>query len=153
MQRLNLPTYLFNTKLENDRTYIFDNIRRKYLLLTPEEWVRQNFIQYLIAEKKVPPALISVEKALKINKLTKRTDILIHNREGKVCTIIECKAPEVNLTSEVFDQILRYNISYLVPFIIITNGLNHYCCQLNYQTGQYQFLKEIPEYKQLCIEY
>ena len=149
MQPLNLPTYLFNTKSENGKTYIFDSIRRKFIQLTPEEWVRQNFIQYLNKEKQMPSALISLEKRFRLHKLHKRTDILIHDRKGDVRAIVECKAPKIELTSAVFDQILRYNLVYKVPYIIITNGLNHYCCKLNHETEQYCFLKNIPDFEEL----
>jgi type I site-specific restriction endonuclease len=151
MQPLNLPTYLFNTKSENGKTYIFDSIRRKFILLTPEEWVRQNFIRYLNEEKKIPLGFISVEKGFRLHKLHKRTDILLHDRSGNVRAIVECKAPEVAITTSVFDQILRYNLAYLVPYIIITNGLNHYCCILDHQTSQYQFLKDIPDYDEMTM--
>jgi hypothetical protein len=153
MQPLNLPTYLFNTKSENGRTHIFDPIRRKFIRLTPEEWVRQNFIRYLNEEKQIPTAFISVEKGFRLHKLHKRTDILIHDRNGNVRAIVECKAPDVVIDRSVFDQILRYNLAYKVPFIIITNGLNHYCCNLDHETSQYCFLKELPDYKQLIIGY
>jgi hypothetical protein len=149
MQPLNLPTYFFNTKSENGLEYIFDGIRRKFVRNTPEEWVRQNFLRYMIEEKKFPAALISVESEFKLNKLKKRTDIMIHNRNGEVRAIVECKAPEVPVTTEVFNQIIRYNLVFKVPFILITNGLVHYCCKLNLENGQYQFLKEVPVYEDL----
>jgi type I site-specific restriction endonuclease len=149
MQALNLPTYLFNTKSENGNTYIFDPVRRKFVNLSPEEWVRQNFIKYLTDEKKVPITLISVEKELRLNKLKKRTDILIHSKNGDVVAIVECKAPEIKITTGVFDQILRYNLVYSVPIIIVTNGMTHYCCELNHETGKYQFLNEIPGYEKM----
>jgi len=149
MQPLNLPTYLFNTKSENGRTYIFDSIRRKFIVLTPEEWVRQNFISYLNKEKQFPLSLIGVETELRFNKLRKRTDILLFNRTGNVKAIVECKSPEVQLNKKTFEQVLRYNLVYKVPYIIITNGLNHFCCKLNYLANNYEFTKEIPDFKTL----
>lgn len=149
MQPLNLPTYLFNTKSENGRTYILDIIRRKYILLTPEEWVRQHIIRYLNEEKKFPLTLMALEAGFKLNKRQKRTDVLVYDRNGKVLAIVECKAPSVLLSAAVFDQILRYNMMYNVPFLIVTNGLQHYCCRLDYQTNQHEFLKEIPDYSSL----
>lgn len=149
MQALNLPTYLFNTKSENGRTFILDTIRKKYVLLTPEEWVRQHIIRYLSEEKKYPVSLMSVETGFTYNKLQRRTDVLIYGRSGNAIGIVECKAPSVKLTSSVFDQILRYNLNFNVPYLIITNGLQHYCCRLNFETMGYSFLKEIPEYELL----
>lgn len=149
MQALNLPTYLFNTKSENGRTYILDTIRKKYVLLTPEEWVRQHIIRYLSEEKKYPVSLMSVETGFTYNKLQRRTDALIYDRSGNAICIVECKAPSVKLSSLVFDQILRYNLNFNVPYLIITNGLQHYCCKLNFETSGYAFLKEIPQYELL----
>jgi type I site-specific restriction endonuclease len=147
MQPLNLPTYLFNTKSENGRTYIFDLIRQKYIVLTPEEWVRQNFIHYLHQEKQFPKSLIGVETGLLLNKLRKRTDILLYDRTGIVIAIVECKAPNIQINQTTFEQVLRYNMAYKVPYVILTNGLIHFCCKLNYASNNYEFLKDIPDFK------
>jgi type I site-specific restriction endonuclease len=108
--------------------------------------VRQNIIRYLNEEKKFPLSLMALESGFKLNKRQKRTDVMVFDRNGKSLAIVECKAPPVALTSAVFDQILRYNLIYNVPFLIITNGLQHYCCKLDYKMNRHEFLKEIPEY-------
>jgi len=146
MQPLNLPTYSFKIKSEDNRKYIFDEIRKKYLLLTPEEWVRQNFIKYLIREMNYPQQLISIEMEFKIKKLVKRCDIVVFNKSGKPNLIVECKSPSIIISQEVFDQISLYNRYLNVDYLIVTNGLKHYCCIFNKQTGDYSFTGEIPGY-------
>ncbi len=147
MERLNLPTYLFKIKSEGQRKFIFDSIRKKYVVLTPEEWVRQNFIQYLINEKKYPSSLIAIEMALTLNKLSKRTDIVLFDRQGNPVIIVECKSPKVKITQDTFDQIARYNMKLKVNYLIVTNGITHYCCRMDYEKNTYSFLKEIPDYE------
>jgi len=147
MQGLNLPTYLFNIKSEGGRKYIFDVIRKKFVALTPEEWVRQNFIRYLNEEKQYPLALIAVESAFPLFKTNKRSDILIHNRSGKPVAMVECKSPEVKVNTAVFEQIIRYNLSYELKFLMVTNGMQHYCCMLDHNTKSIVFLKEIPGFE------
>ena len=149
MQTLNLPQYKFRIRSSNDKTEIFDDIRKKFVTLTPEEWVRQNFITYLIKEKKFPASLISVEKSLMLNKMLKRTDAVVHNSEGEALLILECKAPSVNISQDVFDQIARYNITLKVKYLIVTNGMEHYCCLINHEEQKYRFLKGIPHYKDI----
>jgi hypothetical protein len=149
MQALNLPTYLFNIKSEGGRKFILDTIRRKYVALTPEEWVRQNFIRYLISEKGYPASLLSVEASFLLYKVSKRTDILVYNRLGQPIAIVECKAPEVEITQTVFDQIIRYNLRYKTDYLMVTNGLRHFCCRLTHQTGQVEFLQEIPSFERI----
>lgn len=149
MEKLNLPTYSFNIKLIEQRKYIFDFIRKKFVILTPEEWVRQNFLKYLVEEKKYPASLITVEKEFKLNKLSKRCDALIYNREGNPILIVECKAASVKIDQKVFDQIARYNMQLNVDFLVVTNGLQHFCCKIDYEKQEYYFLKDIPEYNQL----
>ena len=122
-------------------------LRKKNVVLTPEEWVRQNYIQYLIVEKKYPKSLIAIEKQLKINNLNKRTDILIFDKNGKTNIIIECKAPNVKITQETFDQIARYNLGLNANYLIVTNGLQHYYCKMDHQLKKYNFLSDIPDYK------
>ncbi len=116
------------------------------MALTPEEWVRQNFIRYLVEEKQYPVSLIAIEKGLLVERRTKRTDIVIYNRSGIPLVIVECKAPEVKITPNVFDQIVRYNITLNANYLIVTNGLEHFCCLLSYTDNSYSFLKDIPEY-------
>jgi type I site-specific restriction endonuclease len=147
MQELNLPSYSFKLKQDKDKTYVFDNIRKKYVLLTPEEWVRQHIIQFVIQEKKYPASLVAVEIGLKYNQLQKRADVLVYNTSGKPLLLIECKAPEVKITQAVFHQIALYNMTYKVDYLLVTNGLEHYCCVMDYTNNSYQFLQDIPEYK------
>ena len=144
MQALNLPSYQFKLKQKGLNTQIFDAIRKKYVVLTPEEWVRQNFLQFLIQDKKFPSSLIAVEIALKYNQLQKRADVLVYDKTGSPYLMVECKAPEVKITQDAFDQIARYNMKFKVKYLVITNGLNHFCCQMDYTTNNYQYLENIP---------
>jgi len=147
MQELNLPSYSFKLKQDKDKIYVFDSIRKKYVLLTPEEWVRQHIIQFVIQEKKYPASLVAVEIGLKYNQLQKRADVLVYNSTGVPLLLIECKAPEVKITQEVFHQIALYNMTFKVAYLLVTNGLEHYCCVMDYANNTYQFLQDIPEYK------
>lgn len=149
MQQLNLPTYSFKIKSAGERKQIFDEIRKKYVALTPEEWVRQNFIRYLIYEKQFPASLIAIEMALKYNRMKKRGDVVIYNKSGEPVVIVECKAPDVKITQDAFDQIARYNMALKVKYLIVTNGLIHYCCLMDYEKKSYAFLEEIPLYKNI----
>lgn len=146
MKELNLPKYLFNIKEEDGKKYIFDQVRKKYILLTPEEWVRQNFIEYLVQELGYPRGLIAVEMSIKLNKNNFRCDIVLHNTEAKPTIIVECKATTVNINQNVFDQIARYNMPIKVDYLIVTNGLSHYCCKMDYINEKYTFEKNIPKY-------
>jgi len=148
MQQLNLPVYTFKTKEEKGKPYIFDEIRKKYLQLTPEEWVRQNFVKYLIQEKNFPASLIILEKGLKLNELSKRADVLIY-RDSTPILLVECKAPEVKITQNTFDQIARYNLVFKVPYLIVTNGISHYCCTINFENNSFDFLTDIPAFSTL----
>ncbi|PWG04852.1 type I restriction enzyme HsdR N-terminal domain-containing protein [Polaribacter aquimarinus] len=147
MQKLNLPTYDFRLKSSENKTLIFDNLRKKYLVLTPEEWVRQHFVLFLINEKKYPNSLIAIEKQLVINNQKKRTDILVFNKKGKHDIIVECKAPSIKITQDTFDQIARYNLKLKANYLIVTNGLSHFYCKMDFENQTYVFLKEIPDYK------
>lgn len=149
MEPLNLPTYSFKIKCLDEKDYIFDIIRRDYFLLTPEEWVRQNFIQYLIHEKNYPVSLIRVEMFFKVNRLSKRGDIVLFDRKGEPLVLVECKSKKVNITQKTFDQIARYNIKFRVNYLIVTNGLKHYCCKMDYSNHSYSFMKEIPGYDEI----
>lgn len=146
MQQLNLPTYKFRIKSTKNKYVIFDIIRKKYVSLTPEEWVRQHIIHFLIEEKKYPASLIGIEKKLTINKLTKRTDILVFNTKGLPHIIVECKAPSINISQNAFDQIARYNLKLDANYLIVTNGLEHFFCSMDTKNEQYVFLKSIPDY-------
>ncbi|MBE9485302.1 MAG: type I restriction enzyme HsdR N-terminal domain-containing protein [Bacteroidales bacterium] len=149
MQELNLPSYEFRLKKDDGQVRIFDEVRKKYVALTPEEWVRQHFIMYLINQKQVPAGLIILEKKLIMNKMSRRPDILIHNRQGEAVMIVECKAPEVNITQDTFDQVARYNSVLSVQYLVVTNGLQHFCCQMDYKGNTYRFLEDIPEYNEM----
>ena len=146
MQKLNLPTYNFKLKSSENKTLIFDKFRKKYLVLTPEEWVRQHFIHFLVDEKKYPTSLIAIEKQLTINNRKKRTDILVFNNEGNHDIIVECKAPSIKITQDTFDQIARYNLKLKANYLIVTNGLEHFYCKMDFVNENYIFLKEIPDY-------
>ena len=143
---LNLPPYQFKIKQENSCFYIFDEIRKKHLVLTPEEWVRQHLVQYLVLEKNSPRSLIKLEGGLKLNSLKKRTDVVVYNNEGAKILLIECKAPSVKITQKVFDQIARYNIVHKVPLLMVSNGLSHFYCEINFEKNSYQFVEDIPRY-------
>jgi hypothetical protein len=143
---LNLPEYPFRLKQENGTTHIFDEVRKKFLVLTPEEWVRQHLIQFLISQKKYPRSLIKLEGGLKLNSLQKRSDILLFNNSGEKIVLVECKAPSVKISQDTFDQIARYNFIHRVKWLVVSNGLQHYCCEIDFQNESYRFAEEIPEY-------
>ena len=144
--QLNLPPYSFKIKQESSVHFIFDEIRKKYLVLTPEEWVRQHLVQYIIREKKYPKSLIKLEGGLKLNSLQKRTDVVVFNNLGQKILMIECKAPSVKISQETFNQIARYNIVHKVPLLLVSNGLNHYYCKINFEEKSFQFIEDLPAY-------
>lgn len=149
MTQLNLPDYQHKTKKEGEKDFIFDPIRKKYILLTPEEWVRQNIVQYLIKEKNYPIGRFGIECSLTLNTLKKRCDIIIYDSKGQALLIIECKAPNITINQKVFDQIIRYNIKFRVQYLFVSNGMEHFCCKINFDTNESKFLKEIPDYNYL----
>lgn len=144
MQNLNFPNYSFRFKSTENIHYIFDIIRKKYIVLTPEEWVRQHIVHYLIENKKFRQSYINVEKAFKINGITKRYDVVVYNPDGTIHLLVECKRPNVPITQSVFDQIARYNLQLNAKFLLVTNGLQHIYCKLDFEKQQYQFLVDIP---------
>ena len=144
---LNLPLFDIPVRTQEGKLFVFDPVRKKYVRLTPEEWVRQNFLLFLNEFKKYPISLMQVEKEFVWNNLSMRSDILLFSSDGKPRMIVECKAPEVAVTDKVFEQIARYNLRYQVPYLVVTNGLSHYCCKMNYNVGTYLFLEDIPDYK------
>ncbi len=146
---LNLPQYSFRIKERGGKRYIFDAMRQKWVVLTPEEWVRQNFIRFLITEKNYPSALISIEHPIRMNRLNFRSDAVIYTKSGEPLVIIECKAPEVKISQAAFDQIVRYNFDLKVKYLMVTNGINHYCCMIDQDMIGYKFLAEIPDYNEL----
>ena len=142
---LNLPSYPFKIIDKDGKFYIFDLIRKKELLITPEEWVRQHFVQYLIQQKGYSKNLISLEKGLQLNELKKRTDILVFDSNGLPLVLVECKAPKIKITQDVFDQAARYNMIYRVKYLVVTNGLEHFYCEMDYECESYRFIEELPE--------
>ncbi len=149
MQKLNFPSYIFRFKNSENKVSIFDEIRKKFIILTPEEWVRQHVVQFLMVEKKYPKSLINVEKVLKVNGLRKRYDIVVYNPDGTIYILVECKAPEVKISQATFDQIARYNMTMNAQFLTVTNGLHHYFCQMDFENEKYEFLRELPDYNSL----
>jgi hypothetical protein len=146
---LNLPEHPFKITLKEEQYYIFDEIRKKHLVLTPEEWVRQHFIQYLIIQKSFPKSLIQVEGGLSLNQLQKRTDLVIFNRAGERIMIVECKAPGVKVTQSVFDQAARYNSVHKASWLVVTNGLRHCYAKINHKEESFSFVEELPDYLNL----
>lgn len=145
MLALNLPEFSPKIK-KTDKLYIWDKIRRKYVALTPEEWVRQHFINYLVTEKKYPPSLIANETQINLNGQKKRCDSVIYDSVISPLVIVEYKAPDVKITQEVFNQIVRYNIVLKVKYLIVSNGMQHYCCKMNYENMTFEYLSDIPDY-------
>ena len=146
MKKLNFPVYSFRFKNSENKVSIFDEIRKKFILLTPEEWVRQHVVQFLLQDKNYPKSYINVEKLIKINDLSKRYDGVVFQPNGDIFLLIECKAPEVPISQQTFDQIARYNLVLKAKYLMVTNGLNHYFCQMDFENEKYVFLKELPEY-------
>ncbi len=150
MQKLNLPEFDFKTRANSSgKIEIFDIIRKKYIILTPEENVRQNFIHYLINYKSFPASLMAVEKGLKVNNRFKRTDIVQYNTKGKAILIVECKAPHIKIDENTFAQAAMYNMEMKVDYLIMTNGLNHYCGKIDYIKHNLNYLPDIPNFKEL----
>ncbi len=151
MQQLNFPSYSFRFKNSENKVSIFDAIRKKFIILTPEEWVRQHVVQFLINEKNYPQSLLNVEKVLRVNGLRKRYDIVVYNSDGTIHILIECKAPEITISQNTFDQIAQYNMTLQSNFLMVTNGMNHYFCQMDFENEKYQFLSELPNYQSNSI--
>lgn len=149
MLSLNLPKFKTKIILQDGKYSIFDRIRRKYVALTPEEWVRQHFVNFLIEHKGYPASLLGNEIQMNLNSTIKRCDTLLYRRDLTPQMIVEYKAPEIPITQAVFDQITRYNMVLKVDYLIVSNGLQHYCCKIDYQKKRYYFLKEIPDYASL----
>ena len=149
MQKLNLPAYEFRTRDEDGKRFILDMFRMKYVLLTPEEEVRQRFARYLVEEKGYPASLMLTEHSMKLNEMTKRCDILVHKPAGNPAVLVECKAPGVKISGATFDQVARYNLVFRVRYLMVTNGIKHFCCQVNFENRKVDFLSEIPGFEQL----
>ena len=146
MQQLNLPRYAFKIKSIKNKYFIYDLVRKKEVVLTPEEWVRQHIVHFLIEEKRYPISLIALEKKLTLNGLTKRTDILVFNKKGAPEILIECKATNVQITQESFDQIARYNMKLNAKYLMVSNGIEHFYCVMDHANESYQFLRDIPSF-------
>ncbi len=149
MHRLNLPDYPSKTRIVDGQQQIFDEVRKKYVALIPEEWVRQQFIGYLLNDRKYPKSLIAVEHPLTINGVNHRADIVVFKSDGKPLVVVECKAPEVSITQSVLQQISRYNILFKAPILILTNGLFHFCVQIDFESSTSRQLTAIPSYEEL----
>jgi hypothetical protein len=146
MLQLNFPAYNFRLKNSENKIYIFDVIRKKFVVLQPEEWVRQHLVHYLISEKKYPVSLINVEKQLELNGLKKRYDVVVFNSKGNIEILVECKAPKINIDQSTFDQIARYNMNLKANYLIVTNGLEHFYCKMDYDKEKYAFLTDVPDF-------
>lgn len=146
MVTLNLPPCEAPIRRRADQTTIFDVVRKKYVVLTPEEWVRQHFVHYLIHTLGYPRSLMRVESGLHYNRMARRSDIVVHRRDGTPWMVVECKAPKVSLSPSVFEQVAVYNQSLRAVYAVVTNGLVHYCCRMDYQAGTYGFLDELPKF-------
>lgn len=152
MQELNLPSFDVRLKRDGEKVRIFDTIRKRYIACTPEEWVRQHFIHYLISQKNTPGGLIVLEKQIVFNTMTRRPDILVYDQIGKPVLIVECKAHDVEISQDTFDQIARYNSVIKSPYLVVTNGMKHYCCKMDHDRNSYRFLEDIPDYEDMRLE-
>lgn len=143
------PAYSFKIQETNGKNYIFDDIRKKYILLTPEEWVRQHLLQYLLQALHYPRTLISIETMVRMNGMPKRCDVAVWNQQKKAILLAECKAPHIAIKQAVFEQTARYNLMLKVRYCIVTNGLQLYCYQLDYENNTYAFVNQIPTWREL----
>lgn len=149
MKELNLPNLSHTLQINKEKKTIYDTSRKKHVSLTPEEWVRQNFLAFMVHYLAYPIGLVATEMTIELNRLKKRCDIVVFNNTGKPMLIVECKATGIALSQKVFTQIATYNLKLKVDYLVVTNGLNHYCCKMNYQDGSYTFLQKIPNFKEL----
>lgn len=148
MHELNLPAHPFKIRKHADGAMeILDPVRNKYIILTPEEWVRQHFVQFMISEGGLPAGRIAIEYSIELNRMARRCDVVYFDQEGKPQLIVECKRPSVAITQETFDQIARYNLVLQVPYLAVTNGLEHYYCTLDHESKRYRFLRSFPDLK------
>jgi len=147
MQKLNFPCFDFRIRAQGNRQEIYDPVRHKFVVLTPEEWVRQHLIAYLTLVKNYPLSVIGVEKQLILNKQSKRFDLVVFSRNGNPFLLVECKAPGVEITEKAFDQAARYNLLLKAEYFFITNGLEHYPCRLDYENKKYVFIEDIPPFE------
>lgn len=146
MKQLNFPSCDFTIKRDDDQLFIFDEVRKKWIVLTPEEWVRQHVVFYLVGQKKYPASLIAIEKSIKVNTRTKRFDIACYNNKAEPVVLIECKAPEVKINQSTMDQALRYNSKIQAPCIVLTNGLDLVCAMIDFESKKVSYVTDIPSY-------
>ena len=149
MQELNLPKTELKIITKDGKPHVFDVLRRKYVALTPEEWVRQQFVHFLMGQKGYPAACIGNEVSINLNGTKKRCDTIVYGQSAEPLIIIEYKAPSIDITQQVFEQISRYNNKFRVKWLIVSNGLQHYCCRIDYESGAYQFVEDIPAYNDI----
>ena len=149
MKPLNLPPYDFRIQGVGETQMIFDAIRRKYVALTPEEWVRQHFVQFLIQERGTPRSLIAIEAGFTYNRMPRRADVIVHGRDGRPLLVAECKSPDVEIRQSAFDQIARYNTVLQARYLVVTNGVVHYCCVVDRAGGTNAFLDDLPTYEEM----
>lgn len=146
MQQLSFPSYDFRFKSSENKIHIFDVVRKKFVVLQPEEWVRQHVLHQLIFDRGYPKNHINVEKQLTVNGLQKRYDLVVYNLDGSIHLLVECKAPKIKITQQSFDQIARYNMKLRATYLMVTNGIEHFYCQMDYEKEKYIFLRQIPGY-------
>jgi hypothetical protein len=147
LQELNFPKYNFDIKREENQLFVFDEIRKKWIVLTPEEWVRQHVIFYLVDQKKFPASLIAVEKAIKVNQRLKRFDLVCYDNQARPVILVECKAPEIKISVQTMAQALRYNSQIQAEYVVLTNGLDLVCAQIDHVKKEVNYLQDLPEYK------
>ena len=152
MDALNLPKTNLKVIMKDGRQQVFDVLRRKYVTLTPEEWVRQQFVHFLMGCKGYPAECIGNEVSIRLGNMRKRCDTIVYGRQAEPLMIVEYKSPSVEITRQVFEQISRYNIRLRVQWLIVSNGLQHYCCHIDYQGGTYRFVEDIPAYPDILAQ-
>lgn len=152
METLNLPKTELKVTTKDGKPHVFDVLRRRYVALTPEEWVRQHFVRYLMSEKGYPRECIGNEVSITLNGLRRRCDTVVYGQSAEPLMIIEYKSPQVEITQQVFEQISRYNLKLKVKWLIVSNGMQHYCCRIDYEQGSYRFEEEIPTYEAVKAE-
>lgn len=149
MLNLNLPAYDFPQRMQDGNICVLDPFRKRYVVFTPEEEVRQRFARYLVDEKGFPASLIQTEYSLKLNEMVRRCDILVHKPAGKPALLVECKAPVIKISQATFDQAARYNLVFRVRYLMLTNGKKHYCCRVDFETRKVEFIDHIPSYEEI----
>lgn len=150
MQALNLPDHGVKLRHDADGDRVWDPLRKKWLVCTPEEWVRQHLLNHLLIDLGCPASLTGLERTLTLNGLTKRADIVVHDPAGKALLLVECKAPNVRIDQRVFEQAARYNVVLRVPYLMVSNGLVHYCCRVEHSTGSVDFLPKVPPFGEMA---